>query len=365
MTFFNKYFKRIAAITLALAMILFVSACSKTSDDADSSSKDEASETVTTEALTEVPTTLPAVTVPDANVKYTIGVLLSGDSVDIFSAYDGFTDAYAERDVEQNGMHHDIQVANYITEKDCKDIIEGYESAPVDLICAIGEDAAVYAAKYSKNVPVIFCNVSDPIELGILKSCVTPGKNVTGVSDFTPTKDQMAFIKEALPTAKNIAAVYCATDANSTLVSDFAKEDAEAIGLEYTAYSGTTDENLKIAVEDAVKEADVIYLCEDSLTSKNINTIMSMANKAKVPVVSASKTFMSKGAFATTVPDYYDLGYNAAELSLICLKGIKPIGEISVEYPAKCVSYINSAVSKKLALKLSDNISEIAVEFTE
>ena len=82
--------------------------------------------------------------------------------------------------------------------------------------------------------------------------------------------------------------------------------------------------------------------------------IVKAANKKKVPIFAASDTFMSFGTFATCVPDYEDLGFNAGELALICLKELHPISNISVEYPVKCIGYISKAVADELGIKVEE-----------
>lgn len=343
MIFCNKYFKGTLLSVLAFLILVFGCACSKNNSSEKSATVDEVT------AIAEDVTTEPA-TEPVSLAKYTIGVILCGESEEDTLAYNGFVKAFEARDFGQNGFHHNILVSNGKDEKDCRAKVQEFVSQNVDLIFAIGEKAAVSAAKCTQSIPIIFCNVSDPIEAKLMQSLTAPDKNVTGVSDFTPCKEQMEFIRTLYPKAKKISAVYCATDANSILVSNLAKAEAEALGFEYNAFTASNEHQLKISVESAAKDGDVIYLCEDELTLEQRKLIFKTAKENKVPVFSSTDTFIEDGAVATCLPDYTELGYDAGELALIVLKNLKPINEISVEYPNACINYINEEYQDKFSL---------------
>lgn len=345
MTFFNKYVKGAFCFTLIVLMMLSFAACSKGESQNDETA---VSSVADEDKKSSVTTTALSVSEPETDAKYTIGVLLCGDSKDDKAAYSGFLTAFEQRDFEQNGVHHNIILSECKDGNELKTKASEFVSQHVDLIYAVGEKAAIAAARATASIPIVFCNVADPIEAGLLSSASAPDKNVTGVSDFTPCKEQIEFIKTLYPKAKKISAVYCATDENSILVSNFAKIEAEAMKLEYNAFTASNKDQIKIAVEGAAKDGDVIYLYEDELTLSQRKTIFNTAKEKKVPVFSSTGTFIGDGAVATSLPDYIELGYDAGELALIILKELKPINEIAVEYPKACINYVNEAYLDKL-----------------
>jgi len=53
------------------------------------------------------------------------------------------------------------------------------------------------------TIPIVFINISDPVDSGLVKSLVHPGANITGISNFLlelPSK-QLELIKEVIPKA--------------------------------------------------------------------------------------------------------------------------------------------------------------------
>jgi len=348
MTFFNKYVKGAVLLSLSVLLLLSSAACSK--KNSDSTSNTSTADEVSTTAIN---TTSQPATEPEALAKYTIGVIMCGDSEADKDAYNGFVSAFEHRDFEQNGFHHNIILSQAKDDEDCRAKAHEFVSQNVDLIFAIGEKAAVSASRSTTAIPIVFCSVADPIEAGLLDSPATPERNITGVSDFTPCKEQMEFLKTLYPKAKKISAVYCATDANSILVSTFAQAEAEALGFEYNSYTASNENQLKVTAESAAKNGDVIYLCEDELTLSERKAIFKTAKEKKVPVFSSTSTFLKDGAVATCLPDYTELGYDAGELALIILKDLKPVNEIAVEYPKVCINYVNEKNKDEFSL---DNI---------
>lgn len=291
-------------------------------------------------------------TTPIEPAKFSIGCIRTDDTEEAKLAYDGFIRAFTEKGYAEHD-YYDITVVDCDNSKDkCKSAAEQFVKDNVDLIFTFGVEATLAAKKATKEIPVIFCGVSDPIESGVMKSCEKPDANITGVSDFAPVKGQLEFIKKVLPDAKQVNALYMSTDANSILISTLAKEEAKDIGLKYTSYAVADEKQLNKVLSDVFRDTDALYLCEDEVTLSNADKIIDAANKAKVPIFAVTKSFMSFGTFATCLPDYEDLGFNAGELALICLKELHPISNISVEYPVKCIGYVSESVAKELAIKV-------------
>lgn len=296
-------------------------------------------------------------TAPAEPAKFTVGLIQSETKQKSELIYNAFCRALSEKGGEE-GKYYSVLVSQHSESKEeCDKVAKSLVDEKVDLIFAIGENAAVAAAKATKTIPVIFCSVYDPIEAGLLKSCEKPEGNVTGVSDYTPVEQQFAFIRKVLPDAKNITSIHHLTDANSILVTTLAKDAAKANSFDYAAYSASDTKRLEVVLADALEDTDALYLCEDELTVGNAEMIVKAANEAKVPIFAASDTFMSFGTFATCMPDYDDLGYNAGELALICLKELHPISNISVEYPVKCIGYVSKSVADILQIKVQDDDS--------
>ena len=72
-----------------------------------------------------------------------------------------------------------------------------------------GYECPVAAKNATATIPIVFINISDPVELGFVKSLAHPGGNITGLSNFLlelPGK-QIEFIKELMPRVSRVGVI--------------------------------------------------------------------------------------------------------------------------------------------------------------
>ena len=73
-------------------------------------------------------------------------------------------------------------------------IAQNLVSQKVDLIFAITTPAAQSAFNVTKDIPILFTAVTDPVEAGIAESWESSNTNATGTSDATPIEEQFALL---------------------------------------------------------------------------------------------------------------------------------------------------------------------------
>ena len=78
----------------------------------------------------------------------------------------------------------------------------------VDVIWAYPDLAAIAAARATRTIPIVFVNVSWPVEQGLIESYGRPGRNVTGVATYTGLEvsaKRLEFLKAVAPTATRLS----------------------------------------------------------------------------------------------------------------------------------------------------------------
>ena len=78
----------------------------------------------------------------------------------------------------------------------------------VDVILAYPDLPAIAAARATRTIPIVFVNVSWPVEQGLIESYGRPGRNVTGVSTYTGLEvsaKRLEFLKAVAPTATRLS----------------------------------------------------------------------------------------------------------------------------------------------------------------
>ena len=81
----------------------------------------------------------------------------------------------------------------------------------VDVILCDGDLASLVAARATRTIPIVFFNVSFPVELGLIDSYSRPGRNVTGYAFFAGievTFKRLSLVREVAPAAKRLSLLW-------------------------------------------------------------------------------------------------------------------------------------------------------------
>ena len=88
-----------------------------------------------------------------------------------------------------------------------------------DVIVPISTPSAQAVVAATRDIPVVFTAVTDPLGAKLVTSLEQPGGNVTGMSDLSPIGQHLDLVKEVLPEAASLGVIYNPGEANSlTLV---------------------------------------------------------------------------------------------------------------------------------------------------
>lgn len=227
-----------------------------------------------------------------------------------------------------------------------------------DLIVAIATPAAIAVKneceKQGSNVPVLFTAVTDPVDSGLVKSNEKPGANITGTNDMNPVAAQVALIKELNPEAKKIGLIYTASEPNSVVQINLAKEEAQKLGIETVVQTVTSLNDIKIMMEALVNSGvDAIYLPTDNNIASAIGTATNVANEKGIPTICGEEGMVSGGGTITLGINYKNLGILTGEMAVEILNGKNPS-----EMPVKGLTEFTLVINKKLANQSGIEIPE-------
>ncbi len=141
----------------------------------------------------------------------------------------------------------------------------------VDVIWALGPEAAVAAARATKTIAIVFWGVGFPVEQGLIDSLARPGRNVTGMAFFTGAElatKVLQFLSEIAPDARRVAAIVTPS-ALSTVKGDryvegatVVESAAKSLGFEYRVHHVAKREDFDsvfAAILDSRAQALVTY----------------------------------------------------------------------------------------------------------
>ncbi|MDO4784157.1 MAG: ABC transporter substrate-binding protein [Propionibacteriaceae bacterium] len=239
-------------------------------------------------------------------------------------------------------------------------IANTFASSKKDLYLAIATPPVQALAQSIKDAPIVFAAVTDPKVAGVVDSWERPGGNVTGMSDLSPVKEQLALVKEIKPDAKTVGIVYSSSEANSQVLVDLATKEAPALGLEIkTATVVNTSEVGQAAESLAV---DAYYVLTDNTVVTAVESIVQVAETNKRLVIAADTGSADRGAAAALSLDYHKQGKQAAAMAVKILRdGAKP-ADLPVETQKELDLVVNAKAAAAQGVTLPESVTKRAVK---
>jgi putative ABC transport system substrate-binding protein len=222
---------------------------------------------------------------------------------------------------------------------------------------------AVVAA--TKDVPIVFTTVTDPVKAKIVASVSRPGRNVTGVIDFVPTAQQLKVVKEIVPGLKKLGLVYDPSLSNAVSTVESVKQVAPELGFTTVESPAMGLNNVVAAGQALVGKIDAIFVPNDTTVYAVFEALVKLCQDAKVPLFTAERRSVQRGAIATVGYDFKQMGEITAGVIARVLKGEKP-GEIDVvemmKVPNALSLYVNNESAQKMGVTIPPEVLKRAAQ---
>lgn len=230
-----------------------------------------------------------------------------------------------------------------------------------DVIVAIATPSAQTVAAAARELPVVFSAVTDPVGAKLVSNLEQPGANITGVTDMLPIDRHIDLLQSIMPDARRIGTVYNPGEANAVSLVELLEERLAARGMELVKAPATKTSEVLGAARSLVGKADAIYLTTDNTVISAAEAVVSVGERAKIPVFAADTATVSRGAVAALGFDYYDHGRQTGVLVARILEGANP-GDIAVETVDRLNLFVNPGAAERMGITLSDELISSAQE---
>ncbi len=312
------------------------------------------------------PATESSAPAPSTETKQlTIGISQFVEHPALDAAREGFVKQLAKNGFE-DGKQVKIDVKSAQASMDTAiSIAQKFEADKVDLVLAIATPTAQAAAQTSKEIPILFTAVTDPVEAGLVKAMDKPGANVTGTSDMNPVEEQLKLIKELKADAKSVGVIYSSGEVNSKVQVDAAKAVADKLGLTIREAAITSATEVKLAAESMVGKVDAFYVPTDNMVVSSIAAVLGVAESQKIPVIAGEENSVKSGAIATYGIDYTKLGEQTADMATKILKGEAKPADMAVEMQADMKLVLNKKAAEKMGVTIPQAMLDRAGEVVE
>ena len=223
--------------------------------------------------------------------------------------------------------------------------------------------AAVNATLDMEDPPVvIFASVYYPYEAGLAQaSCVKP-EHVAGSQILPPYASLLSALRRQSPDLTKIGIVYSLDQVAGSLGAQTVAKLAEAQGLEVAEIGVIAPIDLNLAVEGLVsKGAEALVLPIDTITSRGLPNVTSIASEYGIPVYYPSLGAVSSGALISV--GYYrqmDQGLNIARILIAWLNGSLDIAGTAIDSVSGDAIGLNLDVADVLGVEIMQELIDAA-----
>lgn len=226
-------------------------------------------------------------------------------------------------------------------------------------IVAIGTPSAQAVVAATKDIPVVFSAITDPVAAQLVKSKEPSGTNVTGVSDVLELEPQIELIKKVVPNVKNVGVVYNPGEANSAVVVKQLKDILTKQGINLVEASAPRSVDVSSAARSLIGKVDVIYTTTDNNVVSAYEALVKVGNEADIPLVASDTASVERGAVAALGLNYFNIGEQSGAIVSRIFKGEAP-GSIAYETSKNLALHLNKKAAKEQGITLSDDLVKTA-----
>jgi len=236
-----------------------------------------------------------------------------------------------------------------------------------EVIVAAAPPSVVALKRLTQTVPVVFAQVPDPVQLGLVSSLARPGMNVTGFTlfDFPIAGKWLELLKELSPQLAHAVALHYPDSPTQSQYIAAAMAAGRSLGIRVTELMVRDAASIETAIKAAAKEAKAGLIVPPSpLTSAHRALIARLANQHRLPAIYPYRYFVTSGGLASYGVDNVESFRRAASYVDRILKGEKA-ADLPVQSPTKFELVINLKTATALGLTVPPKLLFTADEVIE
>jgi putative ABC transport system substrate-binding protein len=223
-----------------------------------------------------------------------------------------------------------------------------------DAIVVATAPALVELQRLTSTIPIVFMQVGDPVEAGIVASLSRPGGNVTGIQAYEPAMGGkwLGLLKEAAPNLIQAAVLFSSDAGPNISLMRAAEAVAPSLGITTTAIDVVDGGGIERSVAAFAGQPDgglIVMPNRYSLTNRG--SIIILAARHRLPAIYPYRIFAAEGGLLSYGFDQIDSWRGAATYVDRILRGEKP-ADLPVQAPTKFELVVNLKTARALGLSI-------------
>ena len=219
-----------------------------------------------------------------------------------------------------------------------------------DVLVTVGSQATSWSLGNTRDVPVVFAMVLNPVSSGLVKSMQRPGDRITGASLDVPPDAHFRTLRELIG-ARRIAVLYNPEETGPVIES--ARQAALRQEVELVPIGVASPKQLNQALGQVDSSYDALWSVADRtiLSHGTVEHVLIHTIRARIPFMGLSEPYVRAGALLALSTSYHENGRQAAELVRRILGGESP-ADLAITIPTDLEVVFNELTAKRIGMKL-------------
>jgi putative ABC transport system substrate-binding protein len=236
-----------------------------------------------------------------------------------------------------------------------------------DLLFVAGSGELAELHRQTKTTLIVFVQVSDPVNTGIIANLAHPGGNITGYVNFEHSVGGkwLSLLKATVLDVNRAVVIFDPQNLAMTPFLEAVKTAAPSYGIQLTFAEVRNANDIGSAMEAfAQQPAGGVIVLPNAVTLLHRDLIIALAARYKLPAIYSYPVIARNGGFISYGVDLGDQYRQAASYVDLILKGARP-GDLPVQLPTKYELIVNLKTAKALGLTISEPFLQTADEVIE
>jgi putative ABC transport system substrate-binding protein len=253
--------------------------------------------------------------------------------------------------VEERNVRIEIRHAGGSAERMRAQAMELVQLGP-DVLFAAATSALAALKQATSAIPIVFAQVTDPVEAGFVASLARPGGNITGFTqhEFSIGIKWVELLKELAPQTRRVALMYDPQNPATAGYRSAIQSGVQPFQVEVFEHPVRNRAEIERAIETiAARPSSGLVVLPGPAPSVQRKVVVALTQKHRLPAVYAFRYWVVAGGLASYGIDNIELYRQAARYVDRILKGEKP-GELPIQNATKFELIINLKAAKALGI---------------
>ena len=236
-----------------------------------------------------------------------------------------------------------------------------------DVILAVGGTTVGALQQATRTVPIVFVEVTDPVNRGLVASLARPGGNATGFTqfEFSIAGKWLELLKQIAPNVTRAAVIRDPSQFSGIGEAAAIQTMAPSLGVEVSPVDARDVSEIERAITLIARDSNGGLIVTASASAvRHRELIITLAAQHRLPAVYYFRYYVTSGGLISYGPDPVDPFRRAADYIDRILKGEKA-ADLPVQVATKYELVINLKTAKALGLTIPSPVLARADEVIE